>query len=140
MHVHRRARLVFHRLGHERRIHLVTQRSLAHRALEQEHAVRELERIAVHEVDFHLRRADFVNQRVDFQLLNVAVLVDVFEQRIEFVDRFDRVRLTARLRTPGPADRRLQRQIRVLVHVDQVELEFRRDNRLPARALYSSST
>ena len=80
MHVHRRARLVFHRLGHEGRVHLVTQRGFAHRALEQEHAVGEFQRVAVHEVDFHLRRADFMNQRVDFQFLHVAVLVDVFER------------------------------------------------------------
>ena len=42
--------------------------------------VGELERIAVQEVDLHLRRADLVDQRVDLQFLRLAVLVDVFEQ------------------------------------------------------------
>ncbi|KGD34604.1 hypothetical protein DO72_5888 [Burkholderia pseudomallei] len=41
MNVHRRAGLALHRLCHEGGVHVVAQRRLAHRALEQEHLVGE---------------------------------------------------------------------------------------------------
>ena len=39
VHVHRAARLAGDRLGHEGGVHVVAQRRLAHRALEEEHLV-----------------------------------------------------------------------------------------------------
>ncbi len=41
---------------HERRIHLVTERRLARRALEEEGLIGEIQRMAVDQVDLHLRR------------------------------------------------------------------------------------
>ena len=100
MDVHGAARLLAMRLRHERRVHLVAQRRLARRALEQERLVRQVQRIAVQEVDLHLRRAVLVDQRVDLDVLRLAERVDVVEQRIELVDRRDAVALAARLCAP----------------------------------------
>ena len=65
------------------------ERRLAQRALEQEGLVGELQRVAVVEVDLHLRRAGLVGQRVDVDLLRLAPVVDVLEDRVELVDRVD---------------------------------------------------
>ena len=130
--VHGAAGLVGQRLRHEGRIHLVAQRGFARRALEQERLVGEVERIAVDQVDLHLRGAGFVDQRVDVEVLRLAECIDVVEQRVELVDRRDAVGLAADFRAAGAADRRLQRIVRVGIRLDQVELEFRRDHRPPA--------
>ena len=87
---------------------------------------------AVDQVDLHLRRAVLVDEGVDLDVLVLAELVDVIEQRVEFVDRGDAVGLAARLGAPGAAHRRLQRIVRVAVLLDQVELQLRRHDRLPA--------
>ncbi len=89
MDVHGAARLALHRLGHEGGVDVVAQRRFAHGALEQEHLVGQAQRIAVHEVDLHLRGARFVHQRIDFDLLHLAVVVDVVQHRVELVDRVD---------------------------------------------------
>ena len=102
--VHGAAGLARHRLRHERRVHLVAERRLARRALEHEHLVGERHRVAVDQVDLHLRRAVLVDQRVDLDLLRLAEGVDVVEQRIELVDRGDAVGLAADLRA-GPSGR-----------------------------------
>jgi len=104
---------------------------LARRALEKERLVRKAHRVTVQQVDFHLRGAGFVNQRVDLDVLGFAERVHVVEQRIELVHGRDAVRLSADLRAPGTAHRRLQRIVRIDVGFYQEELEFRRDHRLP---------
>ena len=78
----------------------MAERRLADRALEQEHLVGELQRIAVAEVDLHLRRAVLVDQRVDLQALRLGEVVDVVEQLVELVDRGDRIGLAARSGRP----------------------------------------
>ncbi len=133
--VHGRARLVFHRLGHEGGVHIVADGRLAHRALEQEHLVGQVQRVAMQEVDFHLAGAHFVNQRVDGQILCVAVVVDVLEHIVVLVHRVDRVGLASGFRAAGAAQRRLQRQIGIAVDVNDVELHLRRHHRLPAHVL-----
>ncbi len=95
--VHGTARLLGVRLGHEGGVHLVAQRRLARGALEQEGLVGKVLRIAVQQVDLHLRRAVLVDQRVDLDVLRLAEGVHVIEQRIELVDRGDAVGLAARL-------------------------------------------
>ena len=102
------------------------------RALEEEHLVGQAQRVVVEEVDLHLAGADLVDQRVDVELHLLAVVVDVFEQRVELVDRVDRVGLARGLGAAAAADRRLQRHVGVGVARDQVELEFGRDHRVPA--------
>jgi hypothetical protein len=119
------------RLGHERCVHLVSQRRFARRALEHECLVGEIQRIAVQQVDFHLRRTVFVDQGVDRDVLLFAELVDVVEQRIEFIDGRDAVRLATGLRAPRTTDRRLERIIRVDVGFNQIKLELRGNHRLP---------
>ena len=107
--VHGAARLLGVRLGHEGRVHLVPQCRLARRALEEERLVGQIQGIPVQQVDLHLRRAVLVDQRIDLDVLRLAEGIDVIEQRIELVDRGDAVALAAGLRTPGAADRRLER-------------------------------
>ena len=130
--VHGAAGLLGMRLGHERGVHLVAQRGFARGALEEEGLVGEVERIAVQQVDLHLRGAVLVDQRVDLDVLVLAELVHVVEQRIELVDRRDAVALAARLGAARTAHRRLERIVGVDVGLDQVELELRRHHRLPA--------
>ena len=115
MDMHRAARLELIGLGHERRVDVVTQRRVPHRALEKKRMIGELQRRAVIEVDLDLRHALFVDQAVDADFLALAKIVDVLEQRIEFVDRVDRIGLASRLRPPGFAGRRQQRIIGVEV-------------------------
>ena len=130
--VHGAAGLLGMRLGHEGGVHLVPQRRLARGALEQECLVGKIERLAVQQVDFHLRRAVLVDQRVDLDVLRLAEGVDIVEQRIEFVDRGDAVGLPAGLGAAGAADRRLELVVGIDVRLDQVELELRGHHRLPA--------
>ena len=130
--VHRAARLVGHRLGHEGRVHAVAQRRLPEDALEHDHLVRQRQRVAVLEVDFHLAGAFFVDQRVQVEMHCLAVVVHLLEQRIELVDRVDGERLTAALLAPGATDRRLERVVGVDVGLDQIELDLGGDHRAPA--------
>jgi hypothetical protein len=87
------------------------------------------------EVDLHLAGADFVNQRVDVEVHQVAVVVDILEQRIELVDGVDAVDLAAGFGAAAAANRRFQRQVGIDVLGGQVELQFGRDHRLPALVL-----
>ncbi|MNQ77865.1 hypothetical protein D3C85_927580 [compost metagenome] len=64
--------------------------------------------------------------------MQFAPVVDVFEQRVEFVGRVDGERLTTAFGAARTAHRRLERQVRVFAALGQVELHFRRDNRPPA--------
>ncbi len=104
MDVHGRARLVLMRLGHEGRIHVVLQGGLAHGALEQEDLVGKLQRIAVIEIDLELGRAAFMRQRIDVELLRLAVIIDVLDDRIEIIGGIDAIGLAARLPC-GPSGR-----------------------------------
>ena len=130
--VHGAPRLLRVRLGHESGVDLVTQRRLARRPLEEKRLVGQIQRIAVDQVDLHLRRPILVDERIDLDVLVLAELVDVIEQRIELVDRRDAVRLPARLGATRAPDRRPQRIVRVLVLLDEIELELRSHDRLPA--------
>lgn len=67
--VHGATRLVGDRLGHERGSDVVLERGLTHGALEHGDLVGQIQCVAVTEVDFHLRRAVFVDQRVRVQAL-----------------------------------------------------------------------
>ena len=106
--MHGAARLARNGLGHEGCIHVVAQCRLAHGALEEEHFVRQTERLVVEEVDFHLPGAHLVDERVHVELHLVAVVVDFLEQRIELVDRIDAVGLARCFRPAAAANRRLQ--------------------------------
>ena len=90
---------------------------------------------AVGEVDLHLACAGFVDQRFDAQAVHVAEARQLHEERVEVVDRVDRVRLPPGLGFAGAAERRLQRLVRVLVARDQIELHLGGHHRLPAALL-----
>ena len=91
--MHRGARLALHRLRHEGRIHVVLQRRFADGALEQEHLIGKLDRIAVTQIDFHLRRAFLMDQRVDLQALAFGEMIDVVDEFVELVDGGDGIAL-----------------------------------------------
>jgi hypothetical protein len=89
----------------------------------------------VQQVDLHLRRAGFVNQRVDLDVLRLAERVHVVEQRVELIDRSDAIGLAADLRTARAAHRRLQGIIGIDVRFHQEKFQLGRDDRLPALRL-----
>jgi hypothetical protein len=132
MNMHRTTWFMLHRLGHERRENAMAEGRFSNRPLEQEHAVGEIERVAVRKIDLHLSRADFMHQRFDAEMRGLAETRKLLEERIEFVDGVDRERLAARFVTPRAAEWRAQRFMRILVLRDQVELHLRRDHGAPA--------
>ena len=110
----------------------MARRGLAHGALEQERLIRKLQGIAMRQVDLELRDTGFVAQSPEFDLLRLAEIVDVADERVVLVQRVDAVRLAASLDLPGTPFRGLQRIIRVGIALDEIELEFRRDDWPPA--------
>ena len=105
---------------------------LAHRALEDEHLVSKPQRLAVAEVDLDLPGPALVIERVDVELLGLAVVVEVHEEGVELVDRVDAELLAPGLTPAGSADGWLERLVGVGVLLHQVELDLRRDHRMPA--------
>src|SRR6202035_3363213 len=99
---------------------------------EEKYLIRQIERLAVDQVDFHLRRTVLMDQGVDLDILVLAELVDAVEQRIELVDRGDAVGLAAGLGAPGTAHRGLERIVGILVLLDEIELEIRGHDGLSA--------
>jgi hypothetical protein len=85
------------RLGHESCVHIMFQRCLPHRALEQEDLICKLKWIAMVEVDFKLRWAAFMTQRINIKLLCLAEIIDVFNDRVKIIGRIYAVSLTTRL-------------------------------------------
>ena len=77
------------RLGHERRVHLVAQRRLARGALEEERLIGKVQRMPMDKLISICAGPILVDQRVDFDILVLAELIDVVEQRIELVDGGD---------------------------------------------------
>src|SRR5438874_5299800 len=123
------------RLCHEGRIHVMLQRGLAHGALEQEDLIGKLQRIAMIKVDLELRRAAFMAQRIDIEFLRLAEIINVLDDRIEIIGGVDAIGLAAGLLAARAPDGRLKRIIRVDIALDQIEFEFRGDDRPPALLL-----
>ncbi|MNT04850.1 hypothetical protein D3C72_1394430 [compost metagenome] len=126
--MHGRTRLALHRFCHEGGVDAVLQRRLADGALEQENLIGKLDGVAVAQVDLQLRRAFLV----DLEALLFREVIDIVDQLVELVDAGDGIALPADNGAAGPALRRMQRIIRVVIHGDEVEFDFRRDDRLPA--------
>ena len=129
--VHRGSRLTLHRLRHERRVDAVLQRRFADRALEEEDLVGQFYRVAVPQIDLELGGPFLVNERVDLQALLLGEMVDVVDQFIELVDAGDRIPLAAENGAARASLRRVQGIVRIIILGDEVELDFRRDHRLP---------
>jgi hypothetical protein len=122
-------------IGEKGRVHAVAQRGLAHGALEQEDLVGARHRIGVLEVHFELRRAGFVDQRIDVEFHRLGVVVHQVEDRVELVDRVDGIALARRLRPARAARGRLQREVRIGVLLHQEEFELGRHHRREAQFL-----
>ena len=130
--VHGAARLVFQGLGHERGIAAVFECGFANGALEQEDLVCEMHRVAMDEVDFKLRRAAFLNDRIDLKVLQFREFIDIVDDLVVLVDGAEAVGLAAGPLTARTAGRRLERIVGIGVGLGKIELEFRRHDRLPA--------
>lgn len=99
--MHRTARLGFHGFCQKRGVHAMPQRGLAHGALEHEDLIGARQRIGMGEVDLQLRRAGFVDQGIHVQFHRIAVVVHQIQDRVELVDRIDRIRLPRGFRAAG---------------------------------------
>ena len=75
MNVHGTARFFFHRLRHERGIHVVPQCGFACGSFEKKCLVRDLDRITMHQVDLHLGRTCFVIECLKRDIEDFAVVV-----------------------------------------------------------------
>ena len=107
-------------------------------ALEHEHLVGKLDRVAMAQVDFELRRTLFMDQRVDLETLLLREVIDIVDQFVELVDACDRVALTAENRAAGATFRRMQRIIGVVILGDEIEFDLGRHHRLPAAVAIES--
>ena len=130
--VHGGTRLVFHRFGHKGGVHVTADRGFPHRAFEQEHLIGEIQRFAVQKVDLHLTSADFVDQCIDLQILNIAIVIHIFKQIVIFVHRINRIRLATGFWSTGAAYWRAQWQIGVAVHFYQIKLHLGCHDGFPA--------
>ena len=74
------------------------------------------------EVQFELRRTHFLGERVDLDVLRLAVLVNIVDERVEIIHRVDAVRLVGRLGPAEPAFRRFDLLIDIGMCVDQVRI------------------
>ena len=110
----------------------MAQGRLANDTFEQKYLVSQRQRIAVQEVDFDLRGASLVDQRIDLDFHRFAIVVNRLDQRVEFVQRINTEWLARRFGAPRAANGRFERKVRVGVGLDQVELHLRRHDRLPA--------
>ena len=68
-------------------------RGLPHRAFEQESLICQFQRIAMIKINFHLRRTRLMAERIDIKPLHIAMVIDVFKQRIKLVHRIDSIGL-----------------------------------------------
>ena len=105
---------------------------LANGAFEKEHFVRQPQRVGVEEVNLHLPRANFVDQRVNIELHLFAIVVNVFEQRVKFIDCVNAVGLARSLSPAAAANRWAQQRVGVGIACDQIKLQLGRHHGLPA--------
>ena len=129
--VHGAAWFHFHRFGHKGGKNAVPQRGFTHGALEQKHPVGQVHRVAMAEVDLHLARTRFVNQRLHTEPVHTAKLREFHEKRVKVIDRVNRIRLPPRLSFAGAPQRRLQGFVRVVLACHQVELHLGGHHRPP---------
>ena len=104
-------------------------------AFEQKHLVSQIERVTVVQIDFHLRRAHFMNQGVQRNALDFAPVVHDVEDFIVIVHRIDAETLTTGFGALGAAHRRSQWQIFIGLHLHQVKFQLRRNNRFQAQII-----
>ena len=103
-------------------------RRLADGALEQEHLVGQFNGVAVLEVDLQLGGPAFMGQVVHVDTLDFAVVVDVLDERLKLVHGIHAVGLAHGFLAARAANGRLQRVIRIRIALDEIELNFRRND------------
>jgi hypothetical protein len=72
----------------------VREGGFANGAFKQEHLVGKFDRVAVQQVDFKLRRATFLNDGVDLQVLAFSEIVDVVDDLVVLINCAEAIRLT----------------------------------------------
>ena len=107
MNMHRAARFMLHGAGHEGGVDVMAKRRLPNRAFEQKSLVSQLQRCPMHEIDFNLCGPGFVIQRINVNRLRFTEIVNIFKNRIKFVNRIDAIRLACCFRPAIAANRRL---------------------------------
>ena len=112
--MHGTAGFFFHRFGHKRRIHLVLQSCFPSGSLKQECLVRDSYRIPMQQVYFHLGSTSFVVKGLERNVESFAMVIQILEQRIEFIDGINTERLSTRFSPSGPANRGFQRVVGIM--------------------------
>ena len=105
---------------------------LTYRALEKEDLIRKIQGIAVIEIDLQLRRSALMADRVDVDLLGFAIVVDILDYGIKVICRVDTIGLTNLFGSSAGPNRSFERIIGIKVLLDEIELKFRCNDRLPA--------
>ncbi len=65
-----------------------------------------------------------MDQRIDLETLLFGEVIDIVDQLVEFVDTGDGVALAANDGAAGPALRRLQRIVGVVIHGDEIKFDL----------------
>ena len=127
--VHGAAGLALHGFGHKGGVHVFADGHFANGAFEQKYLIGQRQRVAVIQIDFHLRRAHFVNQRVHADVLCFAPVVHHIEDVFVVVHGVDAETLPPGFGAAGAPHRRLQRQVFIRLHLHQIKFHFRRNHR-----------
>ncbi len=76
------------------------------------------------EIDLELRRAHLVHEVIHVDLLDLAEIVDLLDERLELVHGIHAERLTDDFLATGPPDRGLERVVGIGVGLDEIELDL----------------
>ncbi len=99
------------------------QRRFANGALEQEHLVGKLDRIAMGRL-FPAAPGILVDQRIDLETLLFGEVIDIVDQLVEFVDTGDGVALPPTMERPDRPFGGLQRIVGVVIHGDEIKFDL----------------
>ncbi|CAI8245021.1 MAG: Uncharacterised protein [SAR116 cluster bacterium] len=127
--MHGAAGLFLHRLCHEGSMYIVIKRCLPDCTLEQKGLVGQFQRLAMIEINLHLRRARLMAERVDVDLLHFTMIVNILKQRIEFIHRIDAISLSGLFSASGPSAWCGQRAVGICALLHEEEFQFRCHNR-----------
>ena len=111
---------------------------LAHRALEGEHLVRQVQRRAVPEIDLKLGDAVFMGQRFNIELLLFGERVDILHHALKFVQGVYAEGAPGLFLAARAPYGRFQGIVGVRIGFDQVEFDLRRHHGPPAFFLVES--
>ena len=133
--VHGTAGFARNGFGHESGVHVVTQRGFTNGAFEEKHLICQAHRVVMEKIDFHLPRANFMDQCVDIQAHLSAVFVELFKQGVKFIHCVNAVGLSGCFGAATATDRRAQQRVGVGVAGQQIKLQLGRHHWPPALRL-----